>query len=144
MAEGILVPFNHREKCAYTTAPEQIHCLRKSKHTKLILMTVILMGRRDQRDGAKKRRPNNNFLKDIKFLISCLSSRIRVQKRASMFRMTDFISKFSFNSQIQGKLIEKKYRYFFSLSYMEVAYKGQTVASHKFNLFQTFQAVWKM
>lgn len=125
-------------------SPEQIHCLGKSKHTKLILMTAMLMGGIKGREGREGRRgePTTIFFKDIKFSINCLSSRIHVWKRASTFRMTDFISRFGFNSQTQGKLIEKKHRYFSFL--MEVAYKGQTAAGHQFSLYQIFQAAWKM
>lgn len=78
--------------------------------------------------GGKRGEENRQqIFKDIKFSINFLSYRIYVWKRASTFRMTDFISRFGFNSQTQGKLIEKP-RYFF-LSYGSSSQKSNCRSS---------------
>lgn len=57
---------------------EQIHCLGKSNHPKLIPMTTLLMEGWGQ--GGKERRTNNNFKKIVNF--STLSSRIHVWRKS--------------------------------------------------------------
>lgn len=93
--------------CLHNCPQNKSTALEKSKHTKLFLMTAMLVeGLGEGREGGKERRIH----RFPEFMCG---------ERAFTFRISDIFSWFVINPQTQGKLIEKKQRYFSSL--MEVA-----------------------